>query len=137
LEDGRVTGVRGQVLAPDDSPRGAGSSREVTGEFVEHAAAVLLATGGIGGNEELVRRLWPAELGTMPESFVHGVPASVDGAGMLAAERAGARWIHQDPCGTTPRGSATGTRCGADTASASCPGPPRCGSTPAAGACPP
>ena len=96
LEDGRVTGVRGQVLAPDDSPRGAGSSREVTGEFVEHAAAVLLATGGIGGNEELVRRLWPAELGTMPESFVHGVPASVDGAGMLAAERAGARWIHQD-----------------------------------------
>ena len=96
LEDGRVTGVRGQVLAPADSPRGAGSSREVTGEFVEHAAAVLLATGGIGGNEELVRRLWPAELGTMPESFVHGVPASVDGAGMLAAERAGARWIHQD-----------------------------------------
>ena len=32
----------------------------------------------------------------MPEDFVHGVPASVDGAGMLAAERAGARWIHRD-----------------------------------------
>ena len=52
--------------------------------------------GGIGGNEELVRSLWPEELGTMPEDFVHGVPASVDGAGMLAAERAGARWIHRD-----------------------------------------
>src|SRR5699024_485153 len=96
VEDGRVTGVRGQVLAPDDSPRGVGSSREVTGEFAEHTAAVLLATGGIGGNEELVRALWPAELGTMPQQFVHGVPASVDGTGMLAAERAGARWIHQD-----------------------------------------
>lgn len=96
VEEGRVAGVRGSVLAPDDSPRGAGSTREATCEFEERAAAVLLATGGIGGNEELVRSLWPEELGTMPEDFVHGVPASVDGAGMLAAERAGARWIHRD-----------------------------------------
>ena len=96
VEEGRVVGVRGSVLAPDDSPRGAGSTREATCEFEERAAAVLLATGGIGGNEELVRSLWPEELGTMPEGFVHGVPASVDGAGMLAAERAGARWIHRD-----------------------------------------
>lgn len=95
VEEGRVVGVRGSVLAPDDSPRGAGSTREATCEFEERAAAVLLATGGIGGNEELVRSLWPEELGTMPEDFVHGVPASVDGAGMLAAERAGARWIHR------------------------------------------
>ena len=96
VEEGRVVGVRGSVLAPDDSARGAGSTREATCEFEERAAAVLLATGGIGGNEELVRSLWPEELGTMPEDFVHGVPASVDGAGMLAAERAGARWIHRD-----------------------------------------
>ncbi len=96
LEEGRVVGVRGSVLAPDGSPRGAGSTREVTGEFEERAPAVLLATGGIGGNEELVRSLWPEELGTMPKGFVHGVPASVDGSGMLAAERAGARWIHRD-----------------------------------------
>ena len=96
VEEGRVVGVRGSVLAPDDSPRGAGSTREATCEFEERAAAVLLATGGIGGNEELVRSLWPEELGIMPEDFVHGVPASVDGAGMLAAERAGARWIHRD-----------------------------------------
>ncbi|MGN7212000.1 FAD-binding dehydrogenase [Brachybacterium paraconglomeratum] len=96
VEEGRVVGVRGSVLAPDDSPRGAGSTREATCEFEERAAAVLLATGGIGGNEELVRSLWPEELGTMPEDFVHGVPASVDGSGMLAAERAGARWIHRD-----------------------------------------
>ncbi|WP_299300673.1 FAD-binding dehydrogenase [uncultured Brachybacterium sp.] len=96
VEDGRVTGVRGSLLAADASSRGAGSDREVTGEFEERAAAVLVATGGIGGNEELVRQLWPAELGTMPEQFVHGVPASVDGAGMLAAARAGGHWIHQD-----------------------------------------
>src|SRR5699024_2254773 len=96
VEDGRVTGVRGSVLAADDGPRGAGSSREVTGEFEARAAAVLVATGGIGGDEQLVRSLWSEDLGTMPGSFVHGVPASVDGTGMLAAERAGARWIHKD-----------------------------------------
>ena len=96
VEDGRVTGVRGSVLAADDGPRGAGSSREVTGEFEARAAAVLVATGGIGGDEQLVRSLWSEDLGTMPSSFVHGVPASVDGTGMLAAERAGARWIHKD-----------------------------------------
>jgi predicted oxidoreductase len=96
VEDGRVIGVRGSVLASDGSPRGVGSTREVTGEFEERAAAVLVATGGIGGNEELVRELWPADLGAMPGSFVHGVPASVDGSGMLAAERAGGRWIHRD-----------------------------------------
>ncbi|MGO1685250.1 MAG: FAD-binding dehydrogenase [Brachybacterium sp.] len=96
VEGGRVTGVRGSVLAADATPRGVGSSREVAGEFEERAAAVLVATGGIGGNEELVRQLWPAELGTMPEQFVHGVPTSVDGTGMLAAARAGGHWIHQD-----------------------------------------
>jgi predicted oxidoreductase len=96
LEEGRVAGVRGSVLGAADGPRGAGSPREVTGEFEERAAAVLVATGGIGGNEELVRSLWPADLGAMPEDFVHGVPASVDGSGMLAAERVGARWIHRD-----------------------------------------
>ena len=96
VEDGRVTGVHGDELAPSRSARGVGGSDEAVGEFTERAAAVVVATGGIGGNEELVRRLWPAELGTMPESFVHGVPASVDGAVMLAAQRAGARWIHQD-----------------------------------------
>ena len=96
LEQGRVVGVRGTVLAPDDTPRGVASSREGIGEFEHRAAATLIATGGIGGNEELVRQLWPSDLGTMPQSFVHGVPASVDGTGMLAAQRAGGHWIHQD-----------------------------------------
>ena len=95
VEDGRVTGVRGSVLAEDRSPRGVGSNREVVGEFVHRAAAVVVATGGIGGNQELVRSLWPEDLGTMPSSVVHGVPASVDGTGMLAAEQAGAHWINR------------------------------------------
>lgn len=96
VADDRVVGVHGHLLAADDTERGAGSTREVTGEFAHRADAVVVATGGIGGNEELVRSLWPEGLGTMPEDYVHGVPASVDGTGMLAAERAGAHWINSD-----------------------------------------
>lgn len=94
--NGRITGVRGEVLAADETERGIASNREVTGTFEHRAPAVLTATGGIGGNAELVRSLWPAHLGTMPEDFVHGVPASVDGAGMQLAAAAGARWINAD-----------------------------------------
>ncbi|WP_246955112.1 FAD-binding dehydrogenase [Brachybacterium sp. Marseille-Q7125] len=96
VQDDAVVGVRGSILAPHHGDRGVGSTRETIGEFSERAAAVVIATGGIGGNEELVRQLWPAELGTMPTDIVHGVPESVDGSGMLAAQRAGAHWIHQD-----------------------------------------
>ncbi|MGP5125508.1 FAD-binding dehydrogenase [Brachybacterium tyrofermentans] len=96
VEGGRAVGVRGQVLAPDATARGVGSTREVSDDFEHRAAAIVVATGGIGGNEELVRALWPADLGTMPEDVVHGVPASVDGTGMLAAERAGGSWINRD-----------------------------------------
>ncbi|MCS6712016.1 FAD-binding dehydrogenase [Brachybacterium sp. EF45031] len=96
VEDGRVVGVRGGVLAPSSAPRGTGSTRERLGDFTLRAPAVVVATGGIGGNPELVRSVWPERLGTMPTDPVIGVPASVDGSGLLAAERAGGRWINRD-----------------------------------------
>ncbi|MBN9612517.1 MAG: FAD-binding protein, partial [Actinobacteria bacterium] len=52
--DGRVTGARGDLLAPDPSPRGVSSSREPAGAFEFEAGAVIIASGGIGGNHELV-----------------------------------------------------------------------------------
>ncbi|MGO4610620.1 FAD-binding protein, partial [Variovorax sp. 2RAF20] len=63
VEAGRVTGVSGAVLAADDAPRGAPSNRQVVGDFTLKAGAVVLATGGIGGNHDLVRRYWPERLG--------------------------------------------------------------------------
>jgi predicted oxidoreductase len=63
VENGAVTGVRGAVLANDAIGRGRPSSREVTGEFEFRAQAVIVASGGIGGNHELVRKNWPARLG--------------------------------------------------------------------------
>jgi uncharacterized protein len=91
-----VTGVRGAVLAPDDAPRGAPSNRTVVGDFELTARAVVIASGGIGGNHELVRRYWPARLGTPPQAMISGVPASVDGRMLGIAEEAGARLVNRD-----------------------------------------
>lgn len=96
VEAGRVTGVSGVRLAPDDAPRGAPSNREATGSFTFRASSVLIATGGIGGDHEKVRRLWPTRLGTAPRRMITGVPAYVDGRGLDIAERAGARLVNRD-----------------------------------------
>ena len=96
VEGGRVTGVVGTRLAPDDAPRGAPSSREGVGDFTLKAQAVVLATGGIGGNHDLVRRYWPERLGRPPASMITGVPAYVDGRMLDIAADAGARLVNRD-----------------------------------------
>ena len=93
---GGVEGVRGSVLAPDDIARGQDSSREAVGEFSARAQAVLLSTGGIGHNFDLIRRNWPPRLGPAPKNMISGVPAHVDGRMLEIAERAGASLIGRD-----------------------------------------
>ncbi|GAA5160086.1 FAD-binding dehydrogenase [Ornithinimicrobium tianjinense] len=96
VEGGAVVGVRGSVLADDGAPRGAASSREVVGGFELRAGAVVLSTGGIGANHDLVRELWPEALGRPPRRMLSGVPAYVDGRGIGIAREAGARLVNQD-----------------------------------------
>ena len=96
VEEGAVVGVTGTVLAPDAGARAQRSNREVVGEFEVRAGAVVLASGGVGGNHELVRSLWPSSLGTPPRTLLTGVPAHVDGSGLLAAEAAGAHWANRE-----------------------------------------
>jgi hypothetical protein len=97
VEGGAVTGVSGEVLAPDDAVRGASTSREVTGDFTLRAASVAVASGGIGGNHDLVRAAWPeARLGPAPARMVSGVPDYVDGQMLGVAEAAGAEVINRD-----------------------------------------
>lgn len=97
VEGGVVVGLRGEVLAEDDAPRGASTNRDVTGEFEARASAVVLSTGGIGGNHDLVRRAWPTErLGPAPAHMVTGVPDYVDGQGQEMAVAAGAGAINGD-----------------------------------------
>ena len=96
VEHGRVVGASGSLLARSMVARGQESSREVVGAFNARAGAVLVASGGIGHNLELVRRLWPARLGRPPKHMLAGVPAHVDGRMLQIAERAGANWIGRD-----------------------------------------
>lgn len=91
-----VVGVAGAKLVPSTALRGEASSREVVGDFTHHAAAVVVTSGGIGGNPELIRANWPARLGTAPQSMLSGVPAHVDGRMLAISERAGGRIVNRD-----------------------------------------
>jgi predicted oxidoreductase len=93
---GAVIGARGTILEPSGAGRGEKSSRAVVGDFEFAAPAVIVASGGVGANFDLVRALWPASLGTPPKRMISGVPDSVDGLMIGVAERAGARLINRD-----------------------------------------
>ncbi|MEO0916861.1 MAG: FAD-binding dehydrogenase [Pseudomonadota bacterium] len=95
--NGRVTGVHGKRLAEDTAPRGVQTNRDVIGDFDLAAASVIVASGGIGGNFDLIRSVWPKErLGSMPERLLSGVPAHIDGRMLGRAEAAGGRLINKD-----------------------------------------
>jgi uncharacterized protein len=58
---------------------------------------VLVASGGIGGNHDLVRQNWPRNrLGEPPATMVSGVPAHVDGRMLTIAQEAGGSVINGD-----------------------------------------
>ena len=96
ITDGTVDGVSGAVLAPDHVERGKSSSRNVVGEFALKAQAVIVSSGGIGGNHELVRQNWPKRLGEPPKFMISGVPEHVDGRMIGITEKTGARLINRD-----------------------------------------
>jgi predicted oxidoreductase len=97
VEDGGVTGVRGTLLEESDQSRGIASSRQKTGEFEKRAAAVVVTSGGIGHNHELMRANWPVErIGPAPKHLISGVPAHVDGRMLAITEQAGGRVVNRD-----------------------------------------
>ncbi|MFF8093065.1 FAD-binding dehydrogenase [Streptomyces sp. NPDC016675] len=94
--NGTVTGVRGAVLEPSTVSRGKPSSRTVVGEFELRAPVVVVTSGGIGADHDLVRRNWPDRLGTPPKTMITGVPAHVDGRMLAITESAGGRIVNPD-----------------------------------------
>jgi uncharacterized protein len=93
---GVVDGVRGALLEPSDAARGTASSRREVGEFDLHAQAVIVTSGGIGANHDLVRASWPARLGPPPARMLSGVPEHVDGRMLAITEKAGGRVVNRD-----------------------------------------
>ncbi|MEU6578252.1 FAD-binding dehydrogenase [Streptomyces sp. NPDC046805] len=96
IEEGEARGVRGTVLADDDAPRGVASNRDPIAEFELTAQAVIVTSGGIGGNHDIVRRYWPERMGTPPAEMVTGVPAYVDGRMLDISADAGVRLVNRD-----------------------------------------
>ena len=96
VTNGAVDGVAGTVLEPSGVQRGKPSSRTAIGGFELHAQAVIVASGGIGGNHDLVRSAWPQRLGTPPRRMLSGVPEHVDGRMIAITEQAGGRVINAD-----------------------------------------
>ncbi|MGA8543757.1 MAG: FAD-binding dehydrogenase [Mycobacterium sp.] len=96
VEGEAVTGVRGTVLEPSSQPRGVPSSRKAVAQFEFRAPAVIVTSGGIGGNHDMVRANWPERMGRVPEQLLSGVPAHVDGRMIAITEKTGARVINRD-----------------------------------------
>lgn len=94
--NGAVTGVRGDILEPSNLERGFSTSRKVVGNFEIAAQAVIVTSGGIGANHDMVRANWPSRLGTAPKQMLSGVPDYVDGRMLAISERAGSRLINRD-----------------------------------------
>ncbi|MEU4770090.1 FAD-binding dehydrogenase [Actinosynnema sp. NPDC023794] len=103
---GAVDGVRGEVLEASTAGRGEPSSRTVSGEFDLRAQAVIVTSGGIGANHEMVRRNWPARLGTPPEHMLSGVPDHVDGEMLKVVQDSGGEIINEDRMWHYPEGIA-------------------------------
>ncbi|MUK88615.1 FAD-binding dehydrogenase [Ornithinibacillus sp. L9] len=95
-ESGIIKGAGGSVLKPDDVERGKESSRQVVWDFEYRAEAVVVSSGGIGANFELIRKNWPARLGEPPNQMISGVPAHVDGRMLQITEDVGGRIVNRD-----------------------------------------
>lgn len=98
VEGGSAVGVRGEVLEPcEELERGRASSRVGVDQFELRGKAVVICSGGIGHNFDLIRENWPTQrLGEPPQTMIAGVPAYVDGRMLAIAEGAGASIVNRD-----------------------------------------
>jgi predicted oxidoreductase len=102
--DGSGVRVSGEILEPTDVPHGVRTSRNAVGAFSFSAQAVVVASGGIGGNFDLVRQNWPASWGSPPQHMIAGVPDYVDGSMLGITEAVGGRVINIDRMWHYPEG---------------------------------
>ena len=92
-----IEGACGEILEPSTVRRGEKSSRNITGDFEITAQSVIVTSGGIGGDFELVKKHWPRDrLGDPPTSMICGVPHHVDGRMHGISKKAGGAIINAD-----------------------------------------
>lgn len=96
MDGNRVAGIRGNILEDDEAARGEKTNRNIIGDFEFRAPNIVIASGGIGANWDMVRENWPERLGNAPEKMVCGVPDYVDGSMIAVAMKAGVKFINRD-----------------------------------------
>ncbi|MDX3656724.1 FAD-binding dehydrogenase [Streptomyces sp. ID05-26A] len=106
VTNGVCDGVSGDVLEPSSVERAEPSSRTAVGEFSLKAQAVIVTSGGIGGNHDLVRKNWPERMGKPPKFMLAGVPDFVDGSMLEITQKAGGAIINSDRMWHYPEGIA-------------------------------
>lgn len=95
--DLRTKEISGEVLEPTNEVRGQSTSREVVGDFRATAESIIITSGGIGGDHDVVRSYWPTDrLGPAPRKMVAGVPDYVDGQMQRLTRAAGGGVINVD-----------------------------------------
>ena len=104
LRRGCVEGVEGELLDSSQNERGKPSSRKIIGDFSCRAQAVIVTSGGIGGNHDLVRRNWPKRMGKPPKRLLSGVPDYVDGRMLGVVAKSGGHVINSDRMWHYPEG---------------------------------
>jgi predicted oxidoreductase len=104
MTGGVCDGVNGEILEASSVERGAPSSRTVLGSFSIHAPAVIVTSGGIGGNHDLVRKNWPSRMGEAPKRMIQGVPDHVDGLMQGIVAESGGNIINPDRMWHYPEG---------------------------------
>ncbi|GAK07913.1 FAD-binding dehydrogenase [Geomicrobium sp. JCM 19038] len=96
MSGGKIVGVEGYRLEETNAMRGRATGKTAIGEFRYLADTVVIASGGIGGNLDLVRKNWPTWLGKAPKKMIAGVPEYVNGRLLQVSEQVGARTVNKD-----------------------------------------
>lgn len=69
-------------------------NEETAEQYDVEADAIVIAAGGIGGNVEMVKRNWPADMGTPPQKLLMGSHYYADGAMHEEVQRIGGNVTH-------------------------------------------
>ena len=96
IEDNQVRHISGNILEDSDVERGAPSSRQVIDTFSYDVEHLVITSGGIGANIELIKKYWPKRLGQAPGTYDSSVPDSTDGRLIGISENAGVNIVNKD-----------------------------------------
>ncbi|MEN3090481.1 MAG: FAD-binding dehydrogenase [Staphylococcus pseudoxylosus] len=96
IQNNEIKQIKGNILEPSDVERGSPSSRNIMSHFSLDVDYLVITTGGIGANFDLIKKNWPKRLGAPPENMIQGVPDSTDGKAIEISENSGVNVVNKD-----------------------------------------